>query len=196
MKRLLAYGIAAAALAAAPTVASATTLFGQADLANQTNTPVSLVFTAGDTSTTLSFAGFNIPSFINLTNIELTLTGSSTNLLGQTFSFAPASLSCTDASQTTLGSFGTNNLQFGSACVGDFDTFSQTVSTAIGSSLTLSFLVSNSGSPNGLVVNATEAAVAGVPEPATWATMLLGFGAMGLFIRFGRKKKALATAAA
>ena len=94
MKRLLAYGIAAAALAAAPTVASATTLFGQADLANQTNTPVSLVFTAGDTSTTLSFAGFNIPSFINLTNIELTLTGSSTNLLGQTFSFAPASLSC------------------------------------------------------------------------------------------------------
>jgi hypothetical protein len=198
MKKILAYGIAAAALAAAPSAASATTLLTATNLADQTNSSVSLVFTAGSSSTTVSFAGFNVPSFINLTNIELTLTGSSTNLLGQTFSFAPASSSCTDASQTTLGvgSFGTNNLHLGSVCVGDFDTFSQTVSTAIGSSLTLSFLVSNTGSPNGLVVNATEAAVAGVPEPATWATMLLGFGAMGLFIRFGRKRKALATAAA
>lgn len=31
--------------------------------------------------------------------------------------------------------------------------------------------------------------VAGVPEPATWAMMLIGFGAIGLAVRRGRKQK-------
>lgn len=200
MKRLLAYTIAAAALAAAPTVASATTLFGQADLADQTSTPTSLVFTAGSASTTVSFAGFNVPSFIHLNDIELTVTGGSTNLLGQTFTFTPAAgtnssgRACTDASQNGPGAFGTNNLSFGSVCTDVFDTFSQTIATPVGTSFTLSFLLSNSGTPNGLVINATDA-ITSVPEPATWAMMLLGFGAVGLSLRF-RRKKALATAAA
>jgi hypothetical protein len=34
----------------------------------------------------------------------------------------------------------------------------------------------------------------GVPEPATWAMMLLGFGAMGMAIRRGRKPKTFALA--
>ena len=196
MRRLLAYTIAAAALAAAPAVASATTLFGQADLSNQSDTPMSLVFTAGSASTTVSFAGYNVPSFIDLTNIELTVTGGSTNLLGQTFDFTPAAgtnssgRACSDASQSGPGAFGTNNLSFGSVCVGAFDTFSQTIATPIGTSFTLSFLLSNSDTPNGLVVNATDA-VTSVPEPATWAMMLVGFAAVGWQVRRGRRRDPL-----
>ena len=33
----------------------------------------------------------------------------------------------------------------------------------------------------------------GVPEPATWAMMLLGFGAAGVAVRRSRRKKALVT---
>jgi hypothetical protein len=192
MNRLLAYTIAAAALATAPSAASATTLFDKTNLADQTNTPESLVFTPGSTSTTLSIGGFNVPSFINLTDIELTR--GTTNVLGQTFTFTSAGAGCTDASQGGPGAFGTNNISLGSVCVGVNDTFSQTISTTPGELLVLRFLLSNSNAPNGLLITASDATT-GVPEPATWAMMLLGFGAVGLSLRF-RRKKVLAIAAA
>lgn len=186
MRQLLGCAIAVA-LAAQPSVASASvTLLSQTDLPNQTNTPTSLNFVAGSNSTVLSVAGYNVPSFIDLTDIELTLMGASTNLLGQTFAFTPASSACTDASQSGPGAFGTNNLSLGSVCVGDNDIFSQTFATTIGASYTLSFLLSNSEVPNGLTITATDA-VAAVPEPASWAMMLLGFAGMGFSLRYGRR---------
>lgn len=39
-------------------------------------------------------------------------------------------------------------------------------------------------------VNASSSAVAAVPEPATWAMMLLGFGGIGFAMRRGRKQNA------
>ena len=38
------------------------------------------------------------------------------------------------------------------------------------------------------------AAISGVPEPATWAMMMLGFGFIGLMMRNNRQKVAIATA--
>ena len=53
----------------------------------------------------------------------------------------------------------------------------------------LSFVVSDFGAPSALLVSGltgTANATAAVPEPATWAMMTLGFGAMGFAMR--RKK--------
>jgi hypothetical protein len=72
-----------------------------------------------------------------------------------------------------------------------YDSLAQTVSTTIGVSYTLKFSLSNSAAgPNGLRIFATDAAVTGaVPEPATWAMMLIGFGGMGLVTRRRRTGK-------
>jgi len=40
--------------------------------------------------------------------------------------------------------------------------------------------------------NATFSAIAGVPEPATWAMFLLGFGAIGWTLRSRRQERAVA----
>ena len=44
------------------------------------------------------------------------------------------------------------------------------------------------------VLNVSSAVVSGVPEPSTWAMMLIGFGAMGLVIRRGKRLANLAAA--
>jgi len=61
---------------------------------------------------------------------------------------------------------------------------------------TLGFLVSNPNvgdnpeftTPSGLRVTASDAVVAAVPEPASWAMMLIGFGAIGFTLRFRRRR--------
>jgi hypothetical protein len=187
MKRMLAYKIAAAVLVAAPSIASATTLLDLTNIPGQSDTITSLQFTAGAGSTTLSIGGYNPPAFLNVFDIELTVTGDSTNLLGQTFDFASAGPACTGAFVSGPGAFGTDDLNFGSFCVGVNDTFSQTIATSVGDSYTLSFLLSSSGSTNGLLITASNANVADVPEPATWATMMLGFCAVGFAMRRRRQ---------
>jgi|SRR3954447_21925005 hypothetical protein len=199
MTRLLAYRIAAAVVVAAPSAASATTLLDLTNLPDQDKAVTSLQFTAGAGSTTLSIGGYNLPDFTRLSDIELTLTGDSTNLLGQTFSLAAAVPACSNANQGPVGAFGTDNVTLASICVGVNDTFSQTIGTSVGASYTLSFLLTTSDVPSGLLITASDATVGGgggVPEPATWAMMLLGFGAIGVSLRLGRKKRALARTAA
>jgi hypothetical protein len=59
---------------------------------------------------------------------------------------------------------------------------------------TLDFIVNNGGGPTALRVEMTGAAdLAGVPEPATWAMMLAGFGGVGALMR-SRRRVAAATA--
>lgn len=183
MNRFLSLCLAASALVAIPTAASSTTLLDVTNIPNQSNTPTSFTFTAGSASTQLAIGGYNVPSFIDLTAIEVTLTGGSTNLLGTTWTFTPGAPACTDASQPGPGTFGTNNLHLGDVCVGDYDVFSQSFATTIGGSYTLSFLLSDNSSPNGLRITASDAQVGGVPEPAAWAMMLLGFAGIGLTMR-------------
>lgn len=176
--------LGAAALVAIPSIASAATLFDQTNLPNQTNTSITQTFIAGAASTTLSLAGYDVPSWIYADNIELTLSGSLSNLLGQTWTFTPAAFG-SDAHTDGVGAYGTDNLALGGTAAGYYDTFSQTVDTTPGDSYTLNFLLSSYSVPNGFRVTATNT-VSGVPEPATWAMMLLGFGAIG----FGMRRKA------
>jgi hypothetical protein len=54
---------------------------------------------------------------------------------------------------------------------------------------TLDFIVNNAGGPTGLRVEMKgTAAVASVPEPSTWAMMILGFAGVG-FMAYRRKSK-------
>ena len=60
---------------------------------------------------------------------------------------------------------------------------------------TLDFIVQNSGGPTGVRVEMSGTADrlgGGVPEPASWAMMLVGFGGMGALLRSRRTRAALA----
>ena len=56
-------------------------------------------------------------------------------------------------------------------------------------------LAQQSGNPSGLRVEFTDSAVAAVPEPATWALMITGFGMTGFAMRRRRKPLVKATVA-
>lgn len=193
MKKLKLFIAAAFALIAAPAAAQVT-LYDQTNLAPQSVTPINLVFTADSTSTTLNFQGYNVPGSTTLVNLFLVLGGTnpvlggSNNLLDTVFTYTPAP-SNPFASQLQTGIYDTRNLNFGGYTAGSYDTFSQTVATTIGTSYRLGFSLSNVGTPgNSLRISTGNlAAVAAVPEPATWATMLLGFGAVGFALR--RRKR-------
>ena len=51
------------------------------------------------------------------------------------------------------------------------------------------------GTAGAATLTITRAAVAAVPEPATWAMMLIGFGAMGVSLRRRRRTDTLFQAA-
>lgn len=199
MRKMSAMLAATAALTVA-SPASAATLLDVTNLPQQFVTPESLSFTATSSSTKIDFQAYQLPGTLAVVNIYLALTGTSpsaaTNLLGQTFTATPSGCA---APGNTFGNgslnpnaFGTNDITFGGACVGLYDSLAQTVSTSAGASYTLKFSFSNVGQgPNGFRIFATDATAA-VPEPATWAMMLLGFGAIGMAMR-GRRRR-LATA--
>ena len=183
--RLLAGTALVAALAAVP--ASATTLLNLVNAPGQNNTPYALSFTATSASTTLSVAGYQLPSNETATQNAVRL-GAGANLLGQTWIFTAAA-SGTDASQYNDGS-SVNGLDLAGTTTGSYDTFAQTFATAIGSTYTYSFLYSNSvnNSPSGFRVDVNSATAGAVPEPATWGLMVLGFGMIGAAAR-SRKVK-------
>ena len=138
--------------------------------ADQSDTPFALSFTATAGATTVAFAGYQVPAWEQVTNIDFSLTGGGSNLLGGIWNYTPApsgSLSNTYDDGTSVPA-----LNFGGVVVGSFDTYSQTVATVAGQSYTLSFLFSNSydppdNAPSEFVVS-TDANTA-VPEPSTLA---------------------------
>jgi hypothetical protein len=82
---------------------------------------------------------------------------------------------------------------------GSFSTFSSfSITSGFTSGLnTIDFIVHNTSGPTGLRVQMTGTADAlgGVPEPATWAMMLLGFGGLGVALRMSRRTRGAAVAA-
>jgi hypothetical protein len=161
--------------------ASATILLDLVNAPGQNDTPYAIAFTAGSGTTTISFAGYQKISFESASNIGLFLNNSGANLTGGTtngWTYTPAA----------LGAFADNDgsvLLFGGVNVGFYDTFAQNFVTAAGSSYTLRFNYSNSFEigPSGFRVEASNATIGTVPEPATWAMMIVGFGAIGLAMR-------------
>jgi|GEM_PF-2249150 len=71
--------------------------------------------------------------------------------------------------------------------------------TALGNSATLTFFDATpkgAGGPSNVILDAVsvtaQAVVAGVPEPATWAMLMVGFGGVGVAARSRRFKKSVA----
>ena len=195
--------IAGLGLAFSAPAAAQVTLVDLIDIPAQVSTPSSTLdptqfFTATSTSTTLTIAGYDVPASFALVNIMLASSSApTTNVLGAHFTYTAAPCSPL-AGEGNLGTHGTYDLSFRGGCVGGYDSFAQTFATSIGETYNLSYLftlVTNGGRtgtavPNGLRITAGDAALtAAVPEPATWAMMLLGFGAIGFQMR--RKRGAL-----
>ena len=200
MRELFPAAVAALALTVAAPAAAQQILTDQTNIPAAVSMPSTTLdstqsFTATSASTVLSIAGFNEPGSFVLANILLANSSAPTvNLLGQTFTYAPASVSPL-ADQNNVGIYGTNNLRFAGGSSTSYDTFTQTITTTVGSTYNLSYLFTNqacrgcSAVPNGLRITASEPGIVGaVPEPTTWAMMLLGFGGIGFEMR--RQQKA------
>lgn len=127
------------------------------------------------------------------------LAGSATTAFTNTFNFlTPAGFNLANGTLST-SALGTSNIDFTSALLngtaftltptGTFE-FGSLANTALiagaNNVLTVSGLNTGDGAFSGTL---TFAAVSAVPEPGTWAMMLLGFGAVGFSMR--RRRPAL-----
>ena len=118
----------------------------------------------------------------------------------------------TNAGQSYLISFDLRNLEgqtpnFYNVLFGGVSLFSatdsaafnytnfSTTATAVGASTELAFNFQHNPSYFGLDNVSVTAVNGAVPEPATWAMMLMGFGAMGVLLRRRRRTQTLLQAA-
>lgn len=152
-----------------------TTLLSLIDPPAQAGTPFDLSFIADAPTTTLSVGGYQLPSFEQVQFNDVT-TGGGPNLLGGTWTLVPAA-SGSDSS-TLYDGTGVPALNFGAVVAGLYDTYSQTFATTPGATYEYGFEFTTPGGPSGLLVTTTGSAGA-VPEPSTWAMLLLGFAGLG-----------------
>jgi hypothetical protein len=134
------------------------------------STMFDLSFRAYASETTLSVGGYQVPSW-ELVYDNSVSTGAGPNLLGGSWNFVPA------ASGSNSYTFGDGTpvpaLGFGSYN-GYNDTYSQTFATTPGATYTYAFTFNELDvGPSALLVTTS------VPEPSTWAMMLLGFAGLG-----------------
>lgn len=154
----------------------------------QSDTPYDLSFTASASTTTLSVAGFQVPSWIYIEDNGVFLNNTGPNLLGPTWTLVPAGF----GSDTYTFDDGTSvgALAFGGVSAGYYDTYSQTFATTPGQSYTYDFLFTNSGPPqSGFIVTTSASAV---PEPSS--LVLAGSGALAALVVLARRRKAIAVA--
>jgi hypothetical protein len=159
------------------------------DPPGETDIPFALPFIAGSDATTITFAGYQLSSSLEATNIDLFLTGGGPNLLGGTWDFTPPPVG--SFASTFDDGTGIPALQFEGFIEDSFDTFSQTIATVSGQSYTLSFLFSNgtdSSAPSGFVVSTVDTADAGsaVPEPSSLVMTSIVSGIFG--VAWARKR--------
>ena len=198
MRLMLSSTAAALVLAVASPATAQVTLVDLTNIPAQVATPSSTLdatqsFTATSTSSVLTIGGYDVPGAFVLANIRLATSSAPTvNVLGEHFTYTPAAVSPL-ASEGNLGIYGTRDLSFRGGDVGSYDIFTQTFNTTVGTTYNLSYLFTLttcrgcSAVPNGLRITAGDAAAAPVPEPSTWAMILLGFGGIGYSMRRERK---------
>jgi hypothetical protein len=202
LSKVVAALCAATAMTGYAAAAHATVVLDLVNAPVQVDTPFTFMLTATSTVTSLTIEGFDKASILGVSHESLQLNGAGANLLGATwvlFETGPG----TETAQYSLGT-GVNALGFGS--VDGFDGYVQDIATVSGSNYTLSFLFSKAAPRNAsellVTTNAkfAEISPAGggggnpVPEPATWALMLVGFGALGATLRQGRRQARAQTA--
>ena len=143
----------------------------------QSGTLETLVFTATATELLVIDEGYQVNDLETLTNNMVTLSGGGPNLLGSAWQSrfaAVGSLSYTFNDGTPVPALG-----FAAQDPPNLDTFYQIFATVPGDTYTYSFNYSNNtagfgATPSKLVVTASS-----VPEPSTWAMLLLGFVGVG-----------------
>jgi hypothetical protein len=189
MKSLGLAVVAFGLMIAASGQAQASLLLSLTDAPGQMNTPYTFTLTATDTTTSFSFAGYQVPSFEDASMISVT-TGGGSNLLGATWAYTPAA-SGSD-SYTYPDGTSVPALSFGCITAGDYDTYTQTISSFVGEVFVLSFLYSNPdtplNAPSGFIVSTSAAPV--VPEPSSLALTSIA-GLIGLGITRLRRKRAV-----
>ena len=190
MRKFTALLAASAALAVATPASAADILL---DLTNTTQNaaPKTFTFTATGASTVLNFQGYNLPGSTAVVNLFFGTSGSTLNagnnlLVGA--AYTPTASGCGNFfgvdSNVAGQSYGAAGLYFGGTCAGVYDTLTTSLNTTIGQAYTLRFDLSVFGGVNNGVRVSTGALTTGaVPEPATWAMMLLGFGGIGFAMR-------------
>jgi hypothetical protein len=144
-------------------------------------TSYSLSFVATAADTTLSVGGYQVNTDEEVYDNSVTTSGGP-NLLGGAWTFVPAA----SGSHAFTGDHGTSvpMLIFAGTTAGDYDTFSQTFATTSGVLYTYAFTFGEASiGPSGLLVTVSD-----IPEPATWAMMVLGFAGLGLAGYRGTRK--------
>jgi PEP-CTERM motif len=191
---LVGTGITSASLLGLTESSTATVLLNLIAPPAQTDTAYSLPFVAVDPTTTVTVAGYNVHAFEFSTNNGVFLGGTGPNLLGLTWEFTPAADGSAGFQVDNGGPV--KDLEFGGLFEGEYDAFSQTFATTPGSSYTVELLYTNpeDNDDAGFMVTTTGAtATGGVPEPSSWAMMLLGFAGLG-FVGYRRTRKAVSIA--
>ena len=166
------------------------TLLSLDNPAAQTGVLYDFDFSATTATTTISFAGYQHPAVEFVYAISVTEKNGGANLLGNTWSYEPAA---SGGGAKVLASGAA--LEFYGVFNNEYDTFSQDFKSTPGDDYVLKFsFTSISGlmstvatslaapAPNtgALLVTTSGLGLPPVPEPSTWAMMLIGLAGLGL----------------
>jgi hypothetical protein len=109
-----------------------------------------------------------------------------------TLSFDLAGNARNDGSRTTVITLGNFTTQITLAATDPYALHTLNITTTGGNLVFSDLAGGNNPNIGNILDNVTVATVAGIPEPATWAMMLLGFAGLGFAFRQSRRKVSFA----